>query len=195
MSVKIERSDVPAVDAWVYPIIPSRAARNVLLVLIGSALLTLSAYVQVPFWPVKMSMQSAVVLLIGLTCGSRLGGVIVLAYLAQGAAGLPVFQSGGGLAYMSGSTGGYLLGFLMSATIVGALVERGALRSWSRTGVALAAGVAAIYLPGIAWLAVLFGWEKSLAYGLYPFIPAELFKMALAFVLARLIASGTSRRA
>src|SRR6185312_10858987 len=84
--------------------------RAVTLVLFGTALLALSARVQVPLWPVKMSMQDFVVLALGVTYGSRLGAATVLAYIAEGAVGLPVFVSGSGLAYFAGPTTGYLAG-------------------------------------------------------------------------------------
>ena len=155
-------------------------AQNLVAVAIGSALLALSAHVQVPFWPVRLSMQSFVVLAIGVACGGRLGAATLLAYCAEGALGLPVFQGGAGIAYMAGPTGGYLLGFLLAATAVGTLADRGVMRT--RTGIvaALLLGEALIYLPGVAWLAVLFGPAKAVAFGLTPFLPAEALKLALA---------------
>ena len=88
------------------------------LVLLGSVLLAVSAKVQVPFWPVPMTMQTLVVLLIGAHAGTRLAGATVFAYLLEGALGLPVFSTGAGLALMAGPTGGYLVGFLLSAIMV-----------------------------------------------------------------------------
>lgn len=154
--------------------------RGVVLVLFGNVLLALSAHLQVPMWPVKLSMQTFVVLAIGVAYGSRLGGATVLTYLVEGAFGLPVFQSGAGLAYMAGPTGGYLLGYLLAVIAVGALAERGAMsRLPTALGVILI-GEMLIYAPGIAWLAVLFGAEKSIAYGLTPFLPGEALKIGLA---------------
>lgn len=175
-----------------YPVLATRAwpssrrwavPRTVLLVLLADALLALSAHVQVPFWPVRLSMQSFVILLIGLTYGRRLGGLTVLAYLAEGACGLPVFQGGAGLAYMAGPTGGYLLGFLLSPWTVGALVERGGLARWGTAAGLVVLGEVLIYAPGLAWLSVLFGPAKAVAFGLTPFLPAELVKMGLAMAL------------
>jgi biotin transport system substrate-specific component len=100
------------------------------LAVIGSILLTISAKIQVPFWPVPMTMQTLVVLVLGVAYGWRLAGATVLLYLAQGALSLPVFAGGGGLAYMSGPTGGYLVGFLLAAVAVGWLAERGWLARW-----------------------------------------------------------------
>jgi biotin transport system substrate-specific component len=156
-------------------------------VVVGSALLAISAHVQVPFWPVRLSMQSFVVLAIGLACGREIGTATVLAYLTEGALGLPVFQSGAGLAYMAGPTGGYLLGFLLAVIAVGTLTDRGAAKRWPGAFAVLLLGVVLIYLPGVAWLAILFGWTKSLAFGLTPFLPAEACKLAIAVVLAPIL--------
>jgi len=154
--------------------------QNLAVVAIGSALLALSAHVQVPFWPVRLSMQSFVVLAIGITCGGRLGAATLLAYFAEGALGLPVFQGGAGLAYMAGPTGGYLLGYLLAASTVGTLADRGATQSWPGIIAVLLLGEALIYVPGVAWLAMLFGPAKGVAFGLVPFLPAEALKLALA---------------
>jgi len=162
------------------PLVGGGLTRNLAAVALGSALLALAAHVQVPFWPVRLSMQSFVVLAIGLACGGRLGAATILAYLAEGALGLPVFQAGAGLAYMAGPTGGYLLGFLLAAAAVGGLADRGATRRWPGRIAVLLLGEALIYAPGVAWLAVLFGPAKSIAFGLVPFLPAEAFKLALA---------------
>lgn len=162
------------------PLVGNTWTQHLAAVAIGTALLALSAHVQVPFWPVRLSMQSFVVLAIGLACGGRLGAATLLAYLAEGALGLPVFQGGAGPAYMAGPTGGYLLGFLLAATAVGALADRGATRSWPGTVAVLLLGEVLIYVPGLAWLAVLFGPAKSVTFGLVPFLPAEAVKLALA---------------
>jgi biotin transport system substrate-specific component len=162
------------------PLIGGSWTQRIAAVAIGSALLALSAHVQVPFWPVRLSMQSFVVLAIGLACGGRLGAATLLAYLAEGACGLPVFQGGAGLAYMAGPTGGYLLGFVLAAWAVGTLADRGATRGWLGRVAVLLLGEVLIYAPGVAWLAVLFGPAKSLGFGLVPFLPAEAVKLALA---------------
>jgi biotin transport system substrate-specific component len=161
------------------------------MVLLGSLLLTLSAKAQVPFFPVPMTLQVLVVLLIGVAFGPRLAGITLAAYLAQGAAGLPVFagtpEKGIGLAYMAGPTGGYLAGFFVATVIVGWMAERG----WDRGPVRLAltglVGIAAIYALGLAWLGALIGWDQPvLAYGLWPFLPAEALKLALMVVIVHL---------
>jgi biotin transport system substrate-specific component len=159
-----------------------------LLALAGSILLTISAKIQVPFYPVPMTMQTFVVLSLGMAYGWRLGAATVLFYLAQGAMGLPVFvgtpEKGIGLAYMAGSTGGYLLGFVAAAALVGWLAERGWDRNIGTTALAMLLGNIVIYLPGLLWLGTLFGWDKPiLAWGLTPFVLGDLTKLALAAVL------------
>lgn len=109
----------------VWPQSQTQIALKALLVVLGVALLTLAAKVQVPFWPVPMTLQTLVVLLIGATYGARLAGVTVGSYLVIGAIGVPVFASGAGITYMLGPTGGYLIGFLVAAVFLGYLADRG----------------------------------------------------------------------
>jgi biotin transport system substrate-specific component len=162
--------------------------RFVALALLGTLLLALSARVQVPFWPVKMSMQSFMVLALAAIYGSRLGTATIVAYLLEGALGLPVFQSGGGLATLSGPTAGYLAGFVLATWIVGTLSERGAMRSVPSAFGALLLGDIIIMVLGTAWLASLIGVEKALFAGLLIFLPAEALKIALATALTRVTA-------
>lgn len=157
-----------------------RVWRAVMAVIGGSLLLTISAKVQVPFWPVPMTMQTFAVLVIGMAFGSRLGAVTVLAYLAQGLAGLPVFAGlAAGPAYFMGPTGGYLVGFAVSAWLVGWLAERGWDRSMMFCLAAMALGHALIFICGVSWLAALVGIDKALVGGLYPFWAATLLKTLL----------------
>ncbi|WP_374650837.1 biotin transporter BioY [Dongia sp.] len=153
---------------------------QVLLVLGGTILLAVSAKVQVPFWPVPMTMQTFVVLMIGATLGARLAGATMLAYLVEGAAGLPVFAGGVGFGYIAGPTGGYLIGFVLGATLVGWLADRGFGRSILTTLLAFLAGEIAIFVLGTGWLATLIGLDKALRGGLVPFLPGEAIKVALA---------------
>lgn len=151
-----------ALDAPLYDrIAGSSLPAKIVLALLGSALLTLSAKTQVPFWPVPMTMQTFVVLVIGMSFGARLAGATVLLYLCQGALGLPVFagtpERGIGLAYMMGPTGGYLAGFLIAAILVGWLAERGWRRSILRIAVAAAIGHLVMLTLGTAWLAAAVG--------------------------------------
>jgi biotin transport system substrate-specific component len=167
--------------------------RIVALAVLGTVLLAISARVQVPFWPVKTSMQSFVLLALAAVYGSRLGTATVVAYLLEGAVGLPVFQSGGGLAYFSGPTAGYLAGYLagfvLASWVVGFLSERGAMRSGLAAFGALLLGDAIIMILGTAWLSTLIGFEKALTAGFLLFLPAEALKVALATALTRITTS------
>ena len=161
------------------------ALRNVVLAVVGTMLLTLSAKVQVPFYPVPMTMQTFVVLGLGMAYGWRLGGATMVLYLVEGAAGLPVFagtpEKGIGLAYMLGGTGGYLVGFVLAAMAVGWFAEKGWDRSVIGTAFAMMVGNAIIYIPGILYLGVLFGWDKPIIeWGFTPFLLGDLVKLALA---------------
>jgi biotin transport system substrate-specific component len=170
-------------DALWSPAAGSPAIRAIVLVVIGSLLLTISAKIQVPFWPVPMTMQTFVVLVLGVAYGWRLAAATVLLYLAQGALGLPVFAAGGGPAYMAGPTGGYLVGFLLAAVAVGWLAERGWARSWTSTLAAMLIGTAIIFACGIAWLSTLIGLPQAIDAGLKPFLLSEAVKIALATAL------------
>jgi biotin transport system substrate-specific component len=162
------------------PVGSSPAVRAIVLALIGTALLTLSAKIQVPFWPVPMTMQTFVVLVLGMAYGWRLAGATVLLYLAQGAIGLPVFAAGAGIAYFAGPTAGYLAGFLFAAVVVGWLAEHGWDRSVPRTLGAMLIGTAIIFACGIAWLGTLIGLRQAIGAGLVPFLLGEAVKIALA---------------
>ncbi len=158
--------------------------RNIALIIAGSLLLTLSAKIKVPFYPVPMTMQTLAVMLIGFTFGWRMAGATVLFYLAQGAFGLPVFagtpEKGIGLAYMMGPTGGYLLGFVLAAVLCGWLAERGWDRSPLRLVAAMILANGVIYLLGVTWLGSVVGWDKPvLAWGMIPFLYGDLLKIVL----------------
>lgn len=147
---------------------------------VGSLLLTASAKVQVPFWPVPMTMQTLAVMVIGMAYGSRLAGATVLLYLAQGVAGLPVFAGPApGYTYIMGPTAGYLVGFAVAAVLIGWLAERGWDRSPLKALAAMAFGHAVVLALGVAWLSVQFGAEKAYAVGLAPFWAATLLKTLL----------------
>lgn len=157
-----------------------RALRLGVLVVAGTALMALSAKINVPMFPVPMTMQTFAVLVIGMAYGWRLGGLTLLAYLAEGAVGLPVFAGGAGIAYMAGPTGGYLAGFAIAAVLVGWLGERGWDRSVAPTLAAMALGTAIIFGLGVAWLSTLIGFEKAVAAGFVPFLVGAAVKIALA---------------
>ena len=160
-------------------------ALNTLVVVAASLLLTLSAKISIPFFPVPLTMQTFVVVGLGLALGPTLGLAAVGLYLLQGAAGLPVFagtpEKGIGLAYLAGPTGGYLLGYLPAVFATGWLATRGWDRNVITAFLAALAGSVILYIPGLLWLGTLLGWDKPiLDWGLIPFIPGDLAKTALA---------------
>jgi biotin transport system substrate-specific component len=179
----------PTLSAVLWPAAgKSRLLRPAILALAGTLVLTISAKIQVPFYPVPITMQTLVVLALGMAYGWRLGVATVLLYLAEGAFGLPIFagtpEKGIGIAYMMGGTGGYLLGFVLAAGVCGWLAEQGWDRGVVRTALAMLLGNALIYVPGLLWLGTLFGWDKPiLAWGLTPFLLGDALKIALAAAL------------
>ncbi|MDX8539013.1 biotin transporter BioY [Mesorhizobium abyssinicae] len=162
----------------------ARLATQLFLAIVGTLLLTLSAKTKVVLGPVDISLQTLAVLLIASAFGLRLGVATLLLYMAEGAMGFPVFQGtpekGIGVAYMLGSTGGYLAGFVVMAAIVGWAADRG----WDRHPVklfnAMLVGEVVMMAMGFAWLAMLIGAEKSWQFGIVPFIVGDLIKVALA---------------
>jgi len=154
------------------------------LLVVGVLLLAVSAKVQVPLWPVPMTMQTYVVLVVAMAYGTRLGVATILAYLFLGVLGAPVFAGtpyqGLGLQYMVGPTGGYLLGFALATYAMGKLAERGWDRTPLRALAAMALGHVLILGCGIAWLAASLGWRPAIAVGLLPFIAATVLKTILA---------------
>lgn len=162
----------------------ARLATQIFLAVAGTLLLTLSAKTRVVLGPVDISMQTLAVFLISASFGMRLAVATLLLYMAEGAMGFPVFQGtpekGIGIAYMLGSTGGYLAGFVVMAAIVGWAADRG----WDRHPIKLfnAMLVAEILMMamGFAWLSLLIGAEKSWQFGVVPFIVGDLIKVALA---------------
>ena len=162
--------------------------RNVALAFAGSMLLYISAKFKIPFVPVPFTLQTFAVLALGMALGWRLGAATVLLYLAEGAVGLPVFTStpekGIGIAYMLGPTGGYLVGFVLAAAVIGWLAERGWDRNVFTAAAAMLIGNIVIYVPGVLWLAqVINSFDKAVQFGLTPFIWSDLLKLALAAAL------------
>lgn len=164
-----------------------RLATQLGLALAGTLVLTIAAKTKVPLGIVDMNLGTLAVLLIGAAFGWRLAVATVLLYLAEGALGLPVFQGtpekGIGLAYMIGSTGGYLAGYVLMAGIVGWAADRG----WDRNvfklfGAMLVAEIVMMSM-GFGWLATLIGTEKAWQFGVAPFILVDLIKIALASAL------------
>lgn len=155
--------------------------RDLALAVGGSILIALLAQLEIPLQPVPITGQTFGVLLVGALLGSRLGAVATLTYLGWGSIGLPVFAGGSsGLARLAGPTGGYLLGFVVAAFMVGWLSERGWDRRVLTTALAMLLGTCLIYLPGIAWLSQFVGPHRVLQLGLTPFLIGDLLKVVLA---------------
>ncbi len=155
--------------------------REIVLVLTGSWLIALSAQIEIPIRPVPLTGQTFGVLLVAALLGSRRGALTVLTYLVQGVMGLPVFAGGAaGIVRFAGPTGGYLIGFVAAAFVVGRLSERDWDRHILATAVAMLIGNITIYTFGLPWLANFVGWEAALGVGFLPFIAGDFVKIALA---------------
>lgn len=167
----------------------SGALYAALLVLVGVAVMTASAKIQIPFWPVPMTLQVMAVMAFAVFLGPRAAAAIVAAYLMAGAAGAPVFanapERGVGLAYLAGPTGGYLLGFLAAAWIVG-VVARG--RDMLGRLAAMAIGLGVIYGLGLAWLAAFIPAAELIAVGFAPFILGDSVKIAVVLAASAAVA-------
>jgi biotin transport system substrate-specific component len=175
----------------------SGALRAVTLVVLGTALLTLSAKINLPLPYVPMTLQTLVVLVIGAAYGGCLGAATIMVYLAEGALGLPVFAGpAGGFAPLMGPTAGYLIGFVAAAFTTGWLSERGWDRSVALLFVAMAIGHGIILGCGFAWLAfgMKLGAGKAWLVGIAPFVAASVIKNALGAVLVPAIRRVLDRR-
>ena len=156
-----------------------------LISIVGSILITISAKTKIPFYPVPMTMQTFVILLIGITLGYKIGLATVTLYLFEGIMGFPVFanspEKGIGITYFIGPTMGYLVGFLVAVYFSGLFkYDRGIINTFFK----LIFSVSFIYIFGIVWLGTLIGWEKPIfKLGVQPFLLAELFKMLLLLFL------------
>jgi biotin transport system substrate-specific component len=160
--------------------------KTILLVFIGTILLTISAKIKIPFYPVPMTMQTFVVLFLGISFGYKIGLATVGLYLLEGIIGFPVFsnspEKGIGLIYFTGPTMGYLIGFLAAAFISGYMNYK---TSFIVVFAKLIVSVSIIYVLGIVWLGILIGWDKPLfEIGVFPFLLAELFKISILAILA-----------
>lgn len=159
---------------------------DITLIVGGSLLIGLCAHIKVwlPFSPVPVTGQTFAVLMLGVLLGARRGCLAVLAYIIEGAAGLPVFAAGVGPAALLGPTGGYLFGFIPAAYITGSLAEKGWDRRFGTTVLTMIFGNLAIYSFGLIWLGCLTGFNAMvLTLGLYPFIIGDSFKIILAAIL------------
>ncbi len=164
----------------------SRPAVKLAAVVFGSLLIAASSQIEVPFYPVPMTMQTFAVLLVGLLCGARLGAAAVLVYLAEVALGLPVLSGGDTLATLlvKPAAAGYLVGFVGAAFVAGLIAERTAGRLLGAF-VAAIAGEAVLMTLGVAFLASLIGTDNAVKYGFVPFILGDALKIVLAVAVAR----------
>tara|TARA_B100001057_G_scaffold469623_1_gene530144 strand:- start:619 stop:1182 length:564 start_codon:yes stop_codon:yes gene_type:complete len=156
-----------------------------LVILLSTILLAVSAKFKIPFYPVPMTMQTFVVLLIGVCFGWKLGGTIVTIYLLEGIVGLPVFsgtpEKGSGIIYFTGPTMGYLIGFVLASMLCGIFkFDKNIIMSFLK----LVLSVSIIYILGVIWLGTLIGWDKPIIQlGVTPFLLAELFKIGLLLMI------------
>ena len=160
--------------------------KYIIITFIGSILLTISAKVKIPFYPVPMTMQTFVVLFLGIAFGYKIGLLIVSLYLFEGIIGLPVFASspekGIGLIYFTGPTMGYLIGFLIAVFLAGYFKYE---KNFIYIFIKLSFAVSFIYIFGLLWLGFLIGWDKPIfKLGAEPFLLAELFKLLLLVILS-----------
>jgi len=163
----------------------NKVAKIILISILGTLLLAISSKIKIPFYPVPMTMQTFVVLFLGIALGPKIGLLTVSLYLFEGIFGLPVFagtpEKGIGLIYFTGPTMGYLIGFLVAAYIAGSFkYDKGTINTFLK----LILSVSFIYILGIIWLGALIGWEKPIfKLGAQPFLLAELFKLTLLTIL------------
>ena len=175
-----------------------RIAKIFLLILSGSLLLTLSAKIKIPFYPVPMTMQTLVVLFLGIAFGPKIGLATVSVYLLEGIFGLPVFanspEKGIGFIYFTGPTMGYLIGFLVATYVAGSFKYENCFDNFRISSsikisfknlIKLIFAVSLIYIFGLLWLGSLIGWDKPIfQFGAQPFLLAELFKMLILSIIA-----------
>jgi biotin transport system substrate-specific component len=192
------RSVQPTLAATLWPQADAtRVVRLAALAIGGALLLTISAKIEVPFLPVPMTLQTLAVLVLGAAYGARLAAAAVAVYLLEGLAGLPVFAGAiAGPAYFVGHTGGYLVGFLVAAYVVGLFAERGWDRSPGRLLIAMTAGHLLVFAFGYAWLAALIGPMRAYIGGVEPFLAETVVKtlLAAALILASWRAAAALRR-
>ena len=166
-----------------------RILKYILLIFLGSVLLTISAKIKIPFYPVPMTMQTFVVLFLGMSFGYKIRLATVGLYLLEGIIGLPVFsnspEKGVGIIYFTGPTMGYLIGFLFATFLAGYFNFK---VNVFYTFLKLIISVSVIYILGVFWLGNLIGWDKPIIQlGVTPFLLAELFKVSILAILAKKI--------
>jgi biotin transport system substrate-specific component len=167
----------------------SKIIKSLLVIFLGSLILAISAKIKIPFYPVPMTMQTFVVLFLGISLGYKVALATVGLYLLEGILGLPVFSNsperGIGLAYFTGPTMGYLIGFLFACFFASFIKKND---NYLLIFLKLILSVSAIYILGILWLGALIGWDKPIfELGVMPFLIAEIFKITLLTVVAKKI--------
>ena len=167
----------------------SQLIKSLLVIFFGSIILAISAKVKIPFYPVPMTMQTFVVLLLGLSFGYKIALATISLYLLEGIIGLPVFSNsperGVGLTYFIGPTMGYLIGFLTACFLASFINQKD---NYLMIFFKLILSVSTIYILGVLWLGTLLGWDKPiLELGVMPFLLAELFKISLLTILSKKI--------
>jgi biotin transport system substrate-specific component len=171
----------------------NKVFKIILIAILGSLLLTISAKVKIPFYPVPMTMQTFVVLFLGIAFGYKIGLLTVSLYLFEGIFGLPVFsgtpEKGVGLVYFTGTTMGYLIGFLVAVYVAGSFHYKDIFKSnfleFFKNYFKLIIAVSCIYILGLLWLGNLIGWDKPIfKLGAEPFLLAESFKILILAILA-----------
>jgi|TARA_B100000929_G_scaffold225197_1_gene181516 biotin transport system substrate-specific component len=165
----------------------TKILKYILVIFLGSILLTVSSKIKIPFYPVPMTMQTFVVLFLGMSFGYKIGLASVGLYLIEGIIGLPVFsnspEKGIGLTYFTGPTMGYLIGFLFATFLAGYFNFK---TNIFYIFLKLVVSVSTIYILGVFWLGSLVGWDKSIIQlGVTPFLIAELFKISILAILAK----------
>ena len=163
--------------------------KSLFTIILGSIALTISAKVKIPFYPVPMTMQTFVVLFLGLSLGYKIGLASVSLYLLEGIAGLPVFsnspEKGVGLIYFTGPTMGYLIGFLTASFLASKITIKD---NFIKILIKLIIATSTIYILGLLWLGTFIGWEKPIfALGAKPFLLAEIFKIILLAIITKKI--------
>ena len=167
----------------------TRIIKSLFAIILGSLALTISAKIKIPFYPVPMTMQTFVVLFLGVSLGYKIGLASVGLYLIEGIAGLPVFsnspEKGVGLIYFTGPTMGYLIGFLAASYLASKISSKD---NFLLVLAKLTIATSTIYLLGLLWLGTLIGWDKPIfALGAKPFLLAEVFKVVLLALLTKKI--------